>query len=81
MTYEELIGVASAENAEVESLRADNARLRALIKDTETGSACSDGDFCPWCWAPCGEYPAKEPHGSHPKRPRCPAFTPEGEVR
>lgn len=58
---------------QLDDLRADNERLRALIKAQERGNhaetASGEGDFCPWCGV---DYR----HTS-----KCPAFTPEGEVR
>lgn len=51
---------------EFKRLQADNARLKALIKEAERTPY---EHACPWCWA--------ETEHAHD----CPAFTPEGEVK
>ncbi len=57
--------------AEVEALKADNARLRALIRMVES---CKPDTYydCPWCGI-------EGIHAGH--RPDCPAFTIDGKVR
>ena len=62
-----------------ENLKADNARLRALVKDSEWHAGDREG----WCQF-CGSMDdgadgmaLKEDLHS----PRCPAFTPEGVVK
>jgi hypothetical protein len=66
-------GVGPTEQAfiDLEELRADNARLRALIKDAECTRApqCAE---CPWCQA---DVSGGEKHFE------CPAFTATGEVK
>ena len=58
---------------EVEALQADNARLRAVIKEAEkSGDRPGAYPMCPWCQSEPGD---KDRHAD------CPAFTPEGEVR
>lgn len=58
---------------EVEALQADNARLRAVIKEAEkSGDRPGAYPTCPWCQSEPGD---KDRHAD------CPAFTPEGEVR
>lgn len=61
--------------AEIREQRADNARLRALVKAVEwQGCVGRDSDpACPWCGA------EPEPIGSH--APTCPAFAPDGKVK
>ena len=66
---------------ELRQLKADNARLRALIKDKEyahVGGEYDEGDGyraqydeCPWCGGDAVKRHADD----------CPAFTPEGEVK
>ena len=59
-------------------LRADNARLRALVKDAERNIESE----CSWCGADRSrternnDASAYEPHAAH-----CPAFTPDGVVK
>ena len=64
-------------NAEVAALKADVARLQALVKDAEQAR---DGE-CAWCGAERGgRNPAGwEKHGCRGEP--CPAFTPDGSVR
>ncbi len=67
---------------EVERLRADNARLRALIADkeyTHCGGETEEGEgysesygACPWC--------GKDGHGPD-RNDDCPAFSAPGVVR
>lgn len=57
---------------EVQRLEADNARLRALIKENET-HCCGE---CGWCRADVSPYRPDDRHKAD-----CPAFTPEGIVR
>ncbi len=56
---------------------ADNARMRALVKDAEwSGATGREGDpACPWCSA----EPKPIEDGLHAAD--CPAFTPSGEVK
>lgn len=74
-----------------EDLEADNARLRALIKQVERlveFDTCAT--FCPWCEA-CSDSPsgaptvwvngAPRPAGKITHKNTCPAFTPDGAVR
>lgn len=53
----------------VKMILADNARLRALIKEAEWPDY---PDKCPWCFGGCGS-------GTHSSD--CEAFTPSGKVR
>ena len=57
---------------ELRQLKADNARLRALVKEAEW----SDGCICHHCGT--NTYRDEQP-GIHDAD--CPAFTPEGEVK
>ncbi len=52
--------------AEVEALRADNARLRALIMSVENGT----DNGCPWC----GAWPDDSHSGRRNSGVDCPAF-------
>lgn len=65
--------------AEIRKQRADNARLRALVKDSEWYA----GDREHWCqW--CGDAYGDAAHVVRPKdghAPTCPAFTPDGVVK
>jgi hypothetical protein len=67
LTTELAMAQASDERQE---LRADNARLRGLVKDAEVAAGESCGE-CPWCGA--------GPSTQH--APECPAFTESGDVR
>ena len=63
----------------VKAQAADNARLRALIKEAEWRGGDVDGDIsCPWCGESRDNY-AGHPGGKHTND--CPAFTPEGQVK
>ena len=76
-----LLGGGEQLAVEVDALKADNARLRALIKDKEyahVGGEYDEGDGyraqydeCPWCGGDAVKRHADD----------CPAFTPEGEVK
>lgn len=66
MSYLDLGG-----QAELEQLRADCARYRALIKDAERNSWVQGDACCPWC-----DSAAFEGHGIE-----CKAFTPRGDVK
>ena len=74
-SVEKMVGAARAS-----SLEADNARLRALIKQAEYGDHTHYEDSCPWCgcvaighrWTKLDEPPHSDD---------CPAFTPTGEVK
>jgi hypothetical protein len=76
------------ESQERDGLRADNARLRALIKQAEDGGYASISllKVCTWCRAYRNNG---DDHFKHvergtkdePHRSDCPAFTPEGEVK
>lgn len=57
----------------VRLLAGDRTRLRALIKAAEWADNLHDANACPWCTA---DRLADEKHTA-----KCPAFTPEGEVR
>lgn len=63
--------------AEIRKQRADNARLRALVKAAERNGS---GQRCPWCnvWEDEKHYMVP---GGNPDYPDCPAFTPDGVVR
>lgn len=61
--------------AAVAHFKADNARLRRLMKDAEHGNA--EYSCCPWCAA--GDWNYGKPNAPH--APGCPAFTPDGMVR
>lgn len=69
----------------IEEFEADNARLRALIKQAEWKAEWSEeGGECPWCEAlqrqlRYGNGRPVEKTGKHAAD--CPAFTPEGEVK
>lgn len=59
-------------------LRADNARLRALVKGVEW-EGCTGRDSaqaCPWCGAEKITSSGSEPHAA-----TCPAFTSDGSVK
>lgn len=58
----------------VVKLEADNARLRALVKDSEWRDNGCGGFECAHCEA--GFYEVMAQH-----KPDCPAFTPDGVVR
>jgi hypothetical protein len=58
---------------ELLSLKADNERLRALIKDAEWADQTNGYTFCPWC-------PAERSEGRSDHQ-KCPAFTPDGCVK
>lgn len=57
----------------IAALEADNARLRALLKEVETVYYYDESTGCPFC---SPGYKNITKHHSE-----CPAFTPEGEVR
>jgi hypothetical protein len=58
---------------DVPEVRAELERLRAIIKTAEWADGTHDVDGCPWCAG------SRDDGSVH--TPRCPAFTPEGEVR
>jgi hypothetical protein len=75
-------GFLNAEDANdlVVKLEAENDRLRAQLRQTET---IRDGECC-WCGAERSSKPgltkwANEPHGY--KGEPCPVFTPDGVLR
>lgn len=57
-------------------LEADNARLRALLKDAEWVGVEGGSFACSYCEAGFYGGEAKAPH-----KDNCPAFRPDGEVR
>lgn len=56
---------------DLDALKADNARLRALVKAAEFGP----NHRCSWCGA------ERYVKGSDPHAPDCPAFTADGVVK
>ena len=70
--------------AESAALRADNARLRALVAKGQNtrGVGHVEESACTWCDSP-GWYSERPgaPRFGKPHEPDCPAFTPEGVVK
>ncbi len=61
-----------SDRSAVQSLSADNARLRGLIKKVETSGNPQSSGECPWCW---NDGSARKRHAV------CDAFTPDGVVK
>lgn len=78
---DELVAKSHAARANFEAVTADNARLRALVKQVE---AVFDGDCnaeCPWCRVGASSESGRSGTYRVIHESACPAFTPEGVVK